>query len=116
MKHIKRPCDECPWRADARQGRFTPERWDALAESSPDAKTGFGPEYGAPLFACHKTPDGAERACAGWLAVEGHAHPAVRLAVVTGGLPVCALTPGQDWPELHPSFAATARHDLNPGG
>lgn len=111
MKRVKRPCDECPWRADAEQGRFDAERWEALRASSPDEATGFGPEYGAPLFACHKTADGAERACAGWLATEGPAHPTVRLAVLTGVVPVCALSPGEGWPALHPDFGATRRHD-----
>ena len=66
MKHIQRPCDECPWRLDAEPGRFEPERWTALARSSTDER-GFGADFDAPLFACHKTPDGKERAArAGW--------------------------------------------------
>lgn len=112
MKHVKRPCDECPWRKDAEPGRFPPERWAALTATSPDIRTGFGPEFGAPLFACHKTPEQGERACAGWLAVEGSAHPSVRLAAVLDKLPPDMLQPKEDWPDLHESFAATARHDL----
>lgn len=111
MKRVKRPCDECPWRVDAEPGRFAPERWTALASSSADER-GFGPDFTGVLFACHKTPDGLERACAGWLAVEGAQHPRVRLDVLTGALPVCALSPGEDWPELHPDFITTRAHDL----
>lgn len=110
MKHVKRPCDECPWRKDAKQGRFEQERWAALAASSADER-GFGPEFDAPLFACHKSPEGGERACAGWLAVEGANHPRVRLAVGFESLPPRALEPGEDWPELHESFVATRAHD-----
>lgn len=111
MKRIKRPCDECPWRADCEPGRFEAERWTALAASSADER-GMGPEFGAPLFACHKTPEQGERACAGWLAVEGINHPSVRLSVAMGTLPVCSLEPGDDWPDLHGSFVETMRHDL----
>lgn len=110
MKCVNRPCDECPWRKDAEQGRFAEERWAALAASSADER-GMGPEFGAPLFACHKSPEGGERACAGWLAVEGANHPLVRLAVVTGSLPERALVPGEGWPDLHESFVATRDHD-----
>lgn len=111
MKRVKRPCAECPWRADAEPGRFEPERWEALRASGSDER-GFGPEFTAPLFACHKTPEGEERACAGWLAVEGANHPRVRLDVLTGAMPECALTPGPDWPDLHGSVIEAAAHDL----
>lgn len=107
--HIKRPCDECPWRIDAEPGRFEAERWEALAASSHDGH--FGPQITDPMFACHKTPDGKERACAGWLAVEGANHPRIRLGVMTGEVPECALSPQEGWPALHPDFATTRAHD-----
>jgi Family of unknown function (DUF6283) len=110
VKHVKRPCDACPWRKDAEPGRFTPERWKALAPSSSDGN--FGADFDAPLFACHKTPDGKERACAGWLAMEGANHPMVRLDVMLGAIPVCALQPGEDWPDLHETFIETRDHDM----
>lgn len=110
MKHLKRPCDACPWRKDAVPGRFTEERWAALVATSDTGRGSAG--LGDPLFACHKTEEGAERACAGWLAQEGGGHIAVRVAVVQGHLPVEALTPGKDWPELHETFAQAAAHDL----
>lgn len=113
MKSVKRPCDECPWRKDCEPGRFEPERWAALAESVPDLRTGFGPEFGAILFACHKTPEGEERACAGWLAREGVNHPTVRLAVAMGSIAPEALDIREGWPELHEDFPATARHDMS---
>lgn len=111
MKRVKRPCDECPYRVDAEPGRFAFERWEALRSSSADER-GFGPEFGGVLFACHKTPEGGERACAGWLAVEGANHPLVRLQVLTGSIPACSLSPGEDWPDLHPDFHTARRHDL----
>jgi hypothetical protein len=112
VKRVHRPCSECPWRTDATPGRFTRERWTALSRTCADIRTQASPEFGDPLFACHKTPEEGERACAGWLATEGNAHPTVRLAVALGDVPIEALEPGEDWPDLHPDFAATAGHDL----
>ena len=111
MKHVKRPCDECPFRVDADPGRFSPERWAALTASSADER-GMGPEFGAPLFACHKTPEGGERACAGWLVAEGLNHPGVRMSLMTGSLPPDAVEPKADWPELHATFHDTMHHDM----
>lgn len=112
MKRVKRPCDECPFRADAQAGRFTPERWGVLVEAGADER-GMGPEFGAPLFACHKTPEGGERACAGWLAAEGANHPRVRLDVMMGAMPMEACSPGADWPDLFATVREAAAHDLS---
>lgn len=56
------------------------------------------------MFACHQSKDGAEIACAGWMATVGHRHPGVRLAVAMGRLDACALRPGAGWPDLHPNY------------
>lgn len=56
------------------------------------------------MFACHKSTEDEPCACAGWLAVVGHAHVGVRLSVATGDLPVEALEPDEDWPELYSSY------------
>lgn len=114
MDRVKRPCAECPFRADAKPGRFAPERWDVLTQAGANER-GYGPEYDAPLFACHRTPEGGERACAGWLATEGANHPRVRLAVLCDQIPAAALTPGADWPDLHPTVRTAAAHDLHGG-
>ena len=58
----------------------------------------------APMFGCHKSPEGREYACAGWLAVAGADHLGVRLAVAMRTLPGEALSPGADWPELYGSY------------
>jgi hypothetical protein len=60
------------------------------------------------MFACHKSPEGREYACAGWLAAVGHHHLGVRLAVITGRLDAAALEPGADWPALFESFGEMA--------
>jgi hypothetical protein len=64
----------------------------------------MGPDFGANMFACHQSREGSEIACAGWLAVVGHRHPAVRLAVLLGRLNEAALYPQPGWPELHSSY------------
>lgn len=102
-----RPCGECPWRRDQPAGRFPACRYEALRNTSADTD-GASVPLGAPMFGCHKSPEGAEMACAGWLAVEGHRHVGVRLAVATGQLDPEALHPGEGWPELYASYQEMA--------
>ncbi|MYR58330.1 hypothetical protein GTY54_19525 [Streptomyces sp. SID625] len=66
------------------------------------------------MFACHKTPEGREKACAGWLAAVGHEHVGVRLAVAQRRLPREALTPGDDWPLLFTSYTEMAARQAAP--
>jgi Family of unknown function (DUF6283) len=106
---MPRPCggeQPCPWRRDAPPGQFPPERYEALRATSrrPDGHGAADAPLGSPMFACHSTREGADRACAGWLAVEGWGHLGVRVAVLTGALPQCALVPGPDWPPLYGSY------------
>ncbi|MFN9470920.1 DUF6283 family protein [Acidovorax sp.] len=105
---LPQPCPSCPWRID--QGahdipNFSIDKARALASTCPD-NGGLGPSFGASIFACHQSNVGAEIACAGWLATVGRAHPSVRLAAMQGRLPVEALDPGEDWPELHENYGA----------
>lgn len=100
----RRPCAECPWRTDTDPGQFPACRYDALEATS--GRPGAEAQIGSPLFACHKSPEGREEACAGWLAAVGHSHLGVRLAVVAGRLDAGALLPGEDWPELFDSYEA----------
>lgn len=102
MPHVRRPCDECPWRRDATPGRFPAERYEQLRNTV--GQPGDEAPIGAPLFACHKTPEHGERACAGHLAVEGYNHLGVRYAVAVGRLDPVALSPRPRWPELYGSF------------
>lgn len=106
LRHAARPCSECPWRLDQAPGRFPASRYVALADTS--AGPGGSAPLGAPLFACHKTAEGREVACAGWLAVEGHGHVGVRLAVAAGRLDPDALAPAADWPALYDRYADMA--------
>ncbi|MDQ8034101.1 MAG: DUF6283 family protein [Bordetella sp.] len=106
-KPPQRPCPSCPWRVD--QGakdipHFSLPLAEQLARTCPDER-GHGPDFGAPLFACHQSRPGAEVHCAGWLASVGHAHPGVRLAITSGRLDPGSLAPEPDWPRLHTDYA-----------
>lgn len=48
--------------------------------------------------------DGRELPCAGWLAAVGYFHVGIRLLAARGEIPVEALRPGADWPELHETY------------
>lgn len=106
IPHMKRPCAECPWRVDSPPDQFESCRFDALRATSGSA--GSEAHFGAPLFACHKTQEGRDAACAGWLAVAGYDNLGVRFAVVTGRLPAESLRLGDGWPELYGSYEEMA--------
>lgn len=76
--HFRRTetCAECPWRRDVAVGRFPPERYVSLRET---CTQGFNN-----LFACHKTAEGHETVCVGYLLVDGLNNFRVRLAVIRG--------------------------------
>lgn len=106
VRHRRFPCAECPWRIDTAPGQFPACRYEALRDTT--GSPGREAELGAPLFACHKSAEGREEACAGWLAAVGLEHLGVRLAVATGRLPAEVLRPGTGWPQLHDSYAEMA--------
>lgn len=106
MKTPGRPCRACPWVVENAAGDipgYDHDKAERLASTSPDAD-GHGPEFGAPLFACHESNPDQEFVCAGWLATQGIAHPNIRLAVTTGRLDPNRLEPRSGWPALHQTF------------
>jgi hypothetical protein len=106
LTHRARPCGDCPWRRDAPCGHFPAERFEALevTHGAPGAEAGLD----APMFACHASAEDSPAACAGWLAVEGHNHLGVRLAVIRGALSPDALEAGEGWPVLYGDYAEMA--------
>lgn len=106
------PCSECPFRrdnADNPASKFSAERWAALKVTVRDPDVD-NPGLYDPMFGCHKGEPGTgeDLACAGWLAMFGFDHVRVRLAVATGALSAEELSPGENWPELHDSWAEVA--------
>ena len=100
--HMKRPCPECPWRVDSTPNQFAPDRFEALRGTS--GRTGGEARFGSPFFACHKSTEGKDAICAGWLAVEGYNNLGARYLGITGKLPAAAFQPAEDWPELYGSY------------
>lgn len=100
--HRKTPCEECPFRKDTEPGQFPDDRYEALRSTR--GAPGDEAPMDAPLFACHKSQDGKDLACAGWLAVCGYDHLGIRIAVLNGRLPPRVLRPGDPWPELFESY------------
>ncbi|MEX5747468.1 DUF6283 family protein [Massilia sp. X63] len=106
LRKSARPCRACPWREDASARdipNFDMDLAESLAATCPDER-GMGPDFSVSLFACHKSREGKEIACAGWLAMVGHRHPQVRLAVLTKRLTPSTLEPGAGWPALHTNY------------
>jgi hypothetical protein len=62
------------------------------------------------------TAEGREVACAGWLAVVGREHLAVRFAVAVGRLSPAALEPAPDWPALFSTYTEMAQRQGRGGG
>ena len=99
----KRPCPECPWRKDTEPGQFPACRYEVLRNTSP-GPDGEQPKIGDSMFACHKSPEGKEYVCAGWLASVGRDHIGVRLNVALGHWPGSVLHPQPDWPPLFDNY------------
>jgi hypothetical protein len=91
---------------DVPVGKFASCRYEALrvTAGAPGREAGLD----APIFACHLSEEGRDRACAGWLAVIGVEHLGIRMAVATGRLPVAALAPKPGWPALYEDYEAMA--------
>lgn len=102
----KRPCAECPWVKTTDPGQFPRERYDALAHTT--GQRGREAPLFAPMFACHKSADGKEMPCAGWLAAVGYESLTVRYYLAQNEIPKSAMAPGDDWPELFSSYTEMA--------
>jgi hypothetical protein len=101
MSARKRPCAECPWRRDTLPGQFDRERYVALRHTT--GEPGAEAPIGSPMFACHKSAEGKEIACAGWLVAVGYdLSLTVRLLTAMRHLPV--IEPDESWPELYASY------------
>jgi hypothetical protein len=74
--YARKPCDECPWRTDVAPGRFPPERFRVLAKTAYDVSW--------TMFGCHKSPEGREFACAGFILVGATHNLGFRFALRDG--------------------------------
>lgn len=75
---MKKPCAECPWRTDVCTGRFPADRFRILAPTAYDMNM--------VQFVCHKSPEGEEVGCAGYV-LRGSLHNlGARLSAQRGSL------------------------------
>ncbi len=72
MKYCKTPCDECPWRKDMPVGRFPADNYRQLANTAQD--------LALHTFACHKSAEGQEAICAGYILKQSAHNLAMRMA------------------------------------
>lgn len=93
----RQPCSECPWRVDVSPGQFPPSRYIALAPTSYD--------MALVQFACHKSAEGAEIGCAGFVLAGATHNLGARLAARAGRLDPAQVRSEH---ELHPHFRAMA--------
>ena len=98
-----RPCAECPWVKTTEPGQFSAERFAALRPTTVGA-CGSEAVLGAAMFACHKSAEGEEMPCAGWLAAVGYESLTVRINLARGEIPTEAMEPGPDWPDLFETY------------
>ncbi len=98
LVHQKVPCDECPWRRDVAVGRFTARRFESLVPTAED--------MGQVLFACHKSQEGKDAACAGFLLRGARHNYLVRMAIATGRYDPSTVS--EEGCELYESFTEMA--------
>ena len=72
LPHAVTPCAECPWRRDVPTGKFSAERFIALASTAYD--------LAGTVFACHMSKEEKEFACAGYLKQSAAHNMRVRMA------------------------------------
>lgn len=97
------PCGSCPWRKSSPVGGagidgFSIELMRGLACTVGED------DWFRRIMACHYSPVGEERACVGYLAVEGYSNLNVRMEVLRG-LDLPAIWEACAELELWPSFA-----------
>jgi hypothetical protein len=85
LPHRKVACAECPWRRSNPPGKFPPERYIALANTTVDMSMR--------IFACHMAKEDKPATCAGWLQMASAHNFAVRMAMSTGRLDLSELVP-----------------------
>lgn len=97
------PCPSCPWRVSSTVGGgdipgFSIDLMRSLSNT-------VGPDDGfRPVMACHGSPEGGDRPCVGYLAVEGWSNLAVRVMAIQGRVDMHAVDEGSAGLELWGSF------------
>lgn len=98
----RRPCKTCPWRVDSEGGSAIPG-FDIQKARELESTVGEGDAF-RPIMACHRSRDGGDHVCIGYVVVEGYSNLAVRMAAITGRLPLGEIVDACEDLELHQSF------------
>lgn len=101
FRHQKRLCDECPWRRDVPPGQFSPQRFRELRRTCDQAFTS--------IFACHKSSEGKDVACAGYLLRDGTNNFTVRLAILDGAIDLREMRAHAAMVPLYENYAQMER-------
>lgn len=96
--HCRRPCPQCPWRADLPTGVFPPEAYRHSASTAYD----MAPN----TFACHMAGPDSPKDCAGFLMRGADHNLAVRLKIIRKALDPRQISDG-GFP-LYDSYRAMA--------
>lgn len=97
LRAQRRPCAECPWRVDVDPGQFPAERYRLLAATAYDLSYR--------IFACHKSIEGRDAVCAGFLERGADHNLAIRFAYMRRELELLDRSGGLP---LHPDYRAMA--------
>lgn len=104
-KCADKPCPNCPWYVGSSPQdipRFSIEKMRKLANTAPprdSTQDGF-----RPIMACHKSKEGVEFACAGYIAVHGIQNINVRLLGMNDGVDIGKVLDNCEELDLHGSF------------
>lgn len=97
------PCPTCPWRRSSTVGGADIPGFDIAMMRGLSNTVGEGDAF-RPIMACHGSACGAERACAGYVAVEGWSNLAIRVAAIQGRLDLAGIEEACEGLDLWPSF------------
>jgi Family of unknown function (DUF6283) len=102
---LRRPCENCPWRVDARRGYWDPSHFEEIWRNCQDD----GPN----VMLCHKSnalpkADRGDVPCQGWIRVVGFDAIGVRLLAMQNKITIEEVE-DRDGPALFPNFAAMLR-------
>ncbi len=97
-----RPCKTCPWRVDSEGGGAIPG-FDIEKARDLAVTVGEGDDFRT-IMACHRSREGGDYVCVGYVAVEGYSNLAVRMAAISGRIPLREVVEACEDLDLHPSF------------
>ncbi|WP_318515693.1 DUF6283 family protein [Photobacterium leiognathi] len=112
-KFCKTPCKQCPWKKSSKVGgsdipNFDIELMRNLVNTCPPANVDISQRDDfRKLFACHESPEGKEKVCAGYVARDGQFNLNLRLLAAMSKTNVLAIVENAEKHELYDNF-----HDM----